>query len=47
MAVHFHIGDLPASVKFQGDIAVDTEAMGLNNHRDRCMCSPAIGWAGR
>jgi ribonuclease D len=35
MAVHFHIGDLPASVKFQGDIAVDTEAMGLNNHRDR------------
>lgn len=35
MAVHFHIGDIPASVTFQGDIAVDTEAMGLNNHRDR------------
>jgi ribonuclease D len=26
---------LPASVTFKGDIAVDTEAMGLNNHRDR------------
>lgn len=30
-----HLGDLPASVTFDGDIAVDTEAMGLNNHRDR------------
>lgn len=26
---------MPASVTFEGDIAVDTEAMGLNNHRDR------------
>jgi ribonuclease D len=26
---------LPANVTFEGDIAVDTEAMGLNNHRDR------------
>jgi ribonuclease D len=30
-----HIGDLPASVTFEGDIAVDTEAMGLINQRDR------------
>src|SRR3982751_3305368 len=30
-----HKGDLPASVTFKGDIAVDTEAMGLNNKRDR------------
>jgi ribonuclease D len=30
-----HKGDLPASVTFSGDIAVDTEAMGLNNKRDR------------
>lgn len=30
-----HKGDLPADVKFDGDIAVDTEAMGLNNLRDR------------
>lgn len=30
-----HKGDLPADVTFEGDIAVDTEAMGLNNRRDR------------
>lgn len=35
IAIHLHQGDLPASVTFNGDIAVDTEAMGLNNHRDR------------
>jgi ribonuclease D len=33
--VYLHAGDLPESVVFQGDIAVDTEAMGLNNLRDR------------
>ena len=32
---YLHKGDLPANVKFNGDIAVDTEAMGLNNIRDR------------
>ena len=30
-----HKGDLPADVVFEGDLAVDTEAMGLNNKRDR------------
>lgn len=30
-----HKGDLPADVKLSGDLAVDTEAMGLNNKRDR------------
>jgi len=30
-----HKGDLPADVLLKGDIAVDTEAMGLNNKRDR------------
>ena len=30
-----HQNDLPANVTFSGDIAVDTEAMGLNNKRDR------------
>jgi ribonuclease D len=35
VAVYLHKGDLPASVKFNGDLAVDTEAMGLNNLRDR------------
>lgn len=32
---YLHRGDLPADVTFLGDLAVDTEAMGLNNHRDR------------
>ena len=35
MAVFLYKGDLPASVQFTGDVAVDTEAMGLKNHRDR------------
>lgn len=30
-----HKNDLPADVVFDGDVAVDTEAMGLNNIRDR------------
>ena len=34
MAVHFHEEDLAADVRFaDGPIAVDTEAMGLNPHR--------------
>lgn len=35
IAIFVHKGDLPAEVQFDGDIAVDTEAMGLNNLRDR------------
>lgn len=35
IAIYLHVGDLPADVTFDGDIAVDTEAMGLNNWRDR------------
>ena len=36
MAVHFHEEDLAEGVTFaDGPIAVDTEAMGLNPHRDR------------
>ena len=36
MSIHFHEEDLPADVRFaDGPIAVDTEAMGLNPHRDR------------
>lgn len=31
----YHINDLPSNVILKGDIAVDTEAMGLNNLRDR------------
>jgi ribonuclease D len=32
---NYHINDLPDGLELEGDIAVDTEAMGLNNHRDR------------
>lgn len=35
MTNYLHKGDLPANVTLSGDIAVDTEAMGLNNKRDR------------
>ena len=34
MAIHHHEGDLPAHVKFEGSVAVDTETMGLNPFRD-------------
>ncbi len=32
---HLHKGDLPTGLTFVGDIAVDTEAMGLQTNRDR------------
>ena len=35
MANYLHKNDLPADVTFKGDLAVDSEAMGLNNFRDR------------
>lgn len=35
MAVFFHEEDLPAGVLTEGDLAVDTETMGLHSHRDR------------
>lgn len=35
MTVHLHQEDLPSDVVFDGDIAVDTETMGLDPHRDR------------
>ncbi len=35
MAIHLHRGDLPADVKFTGSVAVDSETMGLNPHRDQ------------
>lgn len=33
--VYLHKGDLPSNINFKGSIAIDTEAMGLNPHRDR------------
>jgi ribonuclease D len=35
MKINLHVNDLPYSVNLKGDIAIDTEAMGLNNLRDR------------
>ncbi len=35
MANHVYKGDLPANLKLEGTLAVDTEAMGLVNRRDR------------
>lgn len=35
MSIELHEGDLPETVRFAGAVAVDTETMGLNPHRDR------------
>ena len=35
MAIKLHRGDLPADVSFGPVVAIDTETMGLNPHRDR------------
>ena len=35
MAIHLHHNDLPADVIFTGSVAVDSETLGLNPHRDR------------
>jgi ribonuclease D len=42
--VKLHKGDLPASVTFTGSVAVDTETLGLNPHRDRlCLVQVSSG----
>ncbi len=33
--IHLHKGDLPDDVRFTGSVAIDTETMGLEPHRDR------------
>jgi ribonuclease D len=35
MTNYVHQGDLPDNIIFDGSVAVDTETMGLNNHRDK------------
>jgi ribonuclease D len=35
MTIHYHKSDLPAGVDFGAAVAIDTETMGLNPHRDR------------
>jgi ribonuclease D len=34
MAIHLHAGDLPDGLSFGQSVAIDSEAMGLNPHRD-------------
>lgn len=44
MTNYLHKGDLPENVKFTKSIAVDTEAMGLNNLRDKlCLVQISAG----
>ncbi|HVV93561.1 MAG TPA: ribonuclease H-like domain-containing protein [Hyphomicrobiales bacterium] len=35
MTIRLHRGDLPDDVSFAGAVAIDTETLGLNPHRDR------------
>ena len=42
--IKLHQGDLPAAVTFTGSVAVDTETLGLNPHRDRlCLVQLSAG----
>lgn len=44
MSYILHYDDLPDDLELNGDLAIDTEAMGLNNHRDRlCMVQISDG----
>src|ERR1700742_2692009 len=35
MTIHVHSGDLPADRSYGSAVAIDTETLGLNPHRDR------------
>ncbi len=42
--IYLHQGDLPSHIHFPESVAVDTEAMGLNPHRDRlCLVQLSAG----
>jgi ribonuclease D len=44
MAIQLHHGDLPADLEFGQVVAIDTETMGLNPHRDRlCLVQLSAG----
>ena len=44
MAIKLHRGDLPADLSFGSVVAIDTETMGLNPHRDRlCLVQLSAG----
>ena len=42
--IHLHKGDLPKSVSFGSSVAIDTETLGLNPHRDKlCLVQLSAG----
>lgn len=44
ISTHVHVGDLPSGMSFGDSVAVDTETMGLNPHRDRlCVVQLSAG----
>jgi ribonuclease D len=44
VTIHLHRGDLPEGLSFGDAVAVDTETMGLNPHRDRlCLVQLSAG----
>ncbi|HUK00082.1 MAG TPA: ribonuclease D [Stellaceae bacterium] len=44
MSIHLHHGDLPEGVQFGASVAIDTETMGLDPHRDRlCLAQLSAG----
>jgi ribonuclease D len=44
MTIRFHKGDLPADTRFSGAVAIDTETLGLQPHRDRlCLVQLSAG----
>jgi ribonuclease D len=44
VSIHLHHGDLPAGLDFGDSVAIDSETMGLNPHRDRlCLVQLSAG----
>ena len=44
MSIHLHSGDLPSGLDFGDAVAIDTETMGLEPHRDRlCLAQLSAG----
>lgn len=46
MKIHFHEGDLPAGVDFGKSVAIDTETLGLQPHRDALCLAQLSGGDG-
>jgi ribonuclease D len=44
MTIRLHMGDLAPDVRYEGAVAIDTETLGLNPHRDRlCLVQLSAG----